>query len=780
MITGHEYDTIMDNLLTDEFSSDPGTEDTPRPVNPVRKSRTRRTRNKKITSLPKTDVQLTKTKTGKLTKKPCDSKFQVKFDEINHWIDAIKSIVGKDYDYFDKQIQSGIQISLMNKNSSTKYVSINVYENGTIMVQGLNKCTHFIDKYYHDLRLFVKSSASRETTQNCSGHTEVDDLTSNVNQSSDTNEIAVNESQTTDLNNITAIEQNLNSVDKNHTEEIASADEETYSKQFECTHSPVIDEVTPNRKTSTPASVKRKLLQKANVTKTKTLQSLINASEVNKVLENELLSVQTHISDLENKLAVKIQTSIQPLSEVIKGLVTKVDTILQHQKTQKVKYVEVSTQTEVNKVCEKTQSDISAFSSHDLVTNADRQEQIDNTTPLKVTEHSTPISEYSVSTKNRYSLLSTETVPKDVIPQMGGKEQSNRDDGTQHEKDKQPKARILPNKFERLIIGSSVTKNIDSRYLNYEGNPYTCVRTLSGAHFNHIKNFIKDTATNSGVTHVTIVAGSNDCCSQKSVNEIKNSIDELSNVVRSKFPRAEILFVEPILRRGALGDRFNMKIKEIGGYLSELSNLEEIQVVAINNQLNCKKEFYDGSSHINLAGTAILMKRIKQFWNYSCGLTESSKINIEHRRYEQVHYKNENRNNKKNTVTNSNYRDNYSTGIRARRYDHKIRNCDNTETDRFQQRYPNRRYSNDHFNYASQQQNISRRNDDFNRSLEQQNPRGNNDWSNHQYITKYDTNYSPRNELRNESNYEHQYRWPYHESYVEPYETESWYPEYRS
>ena len=175
--------------------------------------------------------------------------------------------------------------------------------------------------------------------------------------------------------------------------------------------------------------------------------------------------------------------------------------------------------------------------------------------------------------------------------------------------------RKLTEKFQHLIIGSSITKLIDSKYLNKQSQFFTCVRTLSGAHYIDIYNYLKGIKVHRDTTRVTVVAGANDCCSRKSKEEIQLELDQLIKLLQTKFHYAKIQFVEPIKRRGALRERYNKNIQELCEHLARIAKVEKFPVLFINDKLQVRKELYEDLVHLSQSGTAILMGEIKKFWN---------------------------------------------------------------------------------------------------------------------------------------------------------------------
>lgn len=109
--------------------------------------------------------------------------------------------------------------------------------------------------------------------------------------------------------------------------------------------------------------------------------------------------------------------------------------------------------------------------------------------------------------------------------------------------------------------------------------------------------------------------GANDSCSRKSKEEIQLELDQLIKLLQTKFPYAKIQFVEPIKRRGALGERYNKNIQDLCEHLARIAKVEKFSVLFINDKLQVRKELYEDLVHLSQSGTAILMGEIKKFWN---------------------------------------------------------------------------------------------------------------------------------------------------------------------
>ena len=134
-----------------------------------------RTERGKITSIPTIDKQFTGFKNNSATRRPCDSKFKINISEITHWKTAINTLLSLEYDIHVKQIQNASQLVLANKKTNEKYVSINFYTNGTVMIQWLNKCSQFIDTHYEKIKKYVKNSMAREITPDNSEEDSLDE-----------------------------------------------------------------------------------------------------------------------------------------------------------------------------------------------------------------------------------------------------------------------------------------------------------------------------------------------------------------------------------------------------------------------------------------------------------------------------------------------------------------------------------------------------------------------------------------------------------------------------
>ncbi|KAK6189682.1 hypothetical protein SNE40_001684 [Patella caerulea] len=130
-----------------------------------------------------THHQRVKDDKGHWAKKPCDVEFVVDPDTLFLWLKATKIICEQEYNVFEKSGEKMIkQLSLFKKDANVKFVTINLYKSGTIMIQGLNTCVQWKEKFYNQIKAKVNKDEENHQTSNTDEITYTSDSASVNNQ----------------------------------------------------------------------------------------------------------------------------------------------------------------------------------------------------------------------------------------------------------------------------------------------------------------------------------------------------------------------------------------------------------------------------------------------------------------------------------------------------------------------------------------------------------------------------------------------------------------------
>ncbi|CAC5374601.1 unnamed protein product [Mytilus coruscus] len=111
---------------------------------------------------------------GNEIRKPCSVKFSVELKNVKFWLDAFRFKMGEYYPIEERIVQHGQQFVLQTNN--IKYVTATVYNNGTILVQGLDSSENWKIKYFQTMQIYVNNKARHAyQQQNTSNEREHDD-----------------------------------------------------------------------------------------------------------------------------------------------------------------------------------------------------------------------------------------------------------------------------------------------------------------------------------------------------------------------------------------------------------------------------------------------------------------------------------------------------------------------------------------------------------------------------------------------------------------------------
>ncbi|KAK6169809.1 hypothetical protein SNE40_020792 [Patella caerulea] len=162
-----------------------------------------------------------------------------------------------------------------------------------------------------------------------------------------------------------------------------------------------------------------------------------------------------------------------------------------------------------------------------------------------------------------------------------------------------------------VVIGSSIIKYIIPRRLDSAGSTFT--KTLRGAKIRDVSHYINNSTYNDNVLNVVFLVGSNDS-SLRSVEHCRQDYIQLIQDTRAIFPNAKIKFIT-LLPRDSVAE--NGKLNIINRILKDVTNLYSCELIDVRekfydyNRRCIKKGLYEDPVHINVYGTAILVRVIK-------------------------------------------------------------------------------------------------------------------------------------------------------------------------
>jgi len=252
--------------------------------------------------------------------------------------------------------------------------------------------------------------------------------------------------------------------------------------------------------------------------------------------------------------------------------------------------------------------------------------------------------EITVPTQNRFSMLE-ETSPKEearVQEQLKVQSKQIDDNSKKKQTNLQHPKSVSKDEYDLIIIiGDSHIRSLQSRKL-YE-NKKVKIHTLGEGQKNiaGAKTYFDSLTTT--CKHFVVIVGSNDLSRRATVTQVHQDLQDLKELVLSKFKDC-VLNISPLFHR--IGQRqFNSKVEEINKKLSTLigKNLH----IMTNRHITFRERhlFEPNGVHFNRNGTIELAKIIKENMNEQLGLMTYANYDYNHYedRYQSYHtYQREN------------------------------------------------------------------------------------------------------------------------------------------
>lgn len=245
--------------------------------------------------------------------------------------------------------------------------------------------------------------------------------------------------------------------------------------------------------------------------------------------------------------------------------------------------------------------------------------------------------EITVPTQNRFSMLEETSPKEDMRVQEQLKIQSKQIDDISKKKQtnlQHPKGGSK-DEYDLIIIGDSHIRSLQSRklYRNKKVKIHTLgvgQKNIAGA-----KTYFDSLTTT--CKHFVVIVGSNDLSRGATVTQVHQDLQDLKELVLSKFKDC-VLNISPLFHR--IGQRqFNSKIDEINKKLSTLigKNLH----IMTNRHITFRERhlFEPDGVHFNRNGTIELAKIIKENMNEQLGLMTYANYDYNHYedRYQSYH-----------------------------------------------------------------------------------------------------------------------------------------------
>ena len=144
------------------------------------------------------------------------------------------------------------------------------------------------------------------------------------------------------------------------------------------------------------------------------------------------------------------------------------------------------------------------------------------------------------------------------------------------------------------------------------------LRTLPGAKVLDINSFILEQPQHNETLSVTLMVGSNDCAPGANLGRIEDDIVSLLNSARIFFPNARIVYALPLLRKGAIGRRYNENIHELNKCIINLCRSFQFTYIDTSKHFTTndgypKVDLYHDLVHLNNKGTSVLVNVLRSF-----------------------------------------------------------------------------------------------------------------------------------------------------------------------
>ncbi|CAC5385437.1 unnamed protein product [Mytilus coruscus] len=474
---------------------------------------------------------------GNEIRKPSCVKFSVELKNVKFWLDAFRFKMGEYYAIEERIVQHGQQFVLQTNN--IKYVTATVYNNGMILVQGLDSSENWKIKYFQTMQIYVDNQARHAYQQQSTRDTDIKFLeiqdTSNEREDDDSLETIPKQIQISET------------LDNTETEIVHVRDSD---KSIDFVDSHLSDQIFENNITSQ--------------------------------LNEDVWHVSKQVKNLHEKLdqVCKIQDTNTQLLNQITNL--KAALKLEQQETKLLKDEIVVQNIKIKNQEEEIitlKSEITKFGDRPSFLKVSDSTKLPHPTYSTVCQTSTPI-----SSPIRRSPIHEKQQPKQKLKiRLNGQQQSGKN---------------------ILVIGSSITKGIQTRILKQEVN----INTNRGGTVQSIKRQISSIDL-SPYTTLILQFGGNDVGNKISVQNFKDSFRSLLTMLNKENPSIRIIVGGLLPREEVDMMDHNQCLMDLCGEM-EIDFINHVDSYVLRNGRLIPGVLYPDGVHLTKKGTSILIRNM--------------------------------------------------------------------------------------------------------------------------------------------------------------------------